>query len=94
MSEEILNVLQGDSTTREIVKFCETPRTTDEIVKRLGVYYKEIRDSSKPEYDLRNRAGTRLRKLEKIKAVTYDKEKRVWKSELLALELLSKFFGM
>jgi hypothetical protein len=89
----IYSVISKDEDAREILTYCETPRSTDEIISH--VY--NIKRSKKPascgdDQTVRTIVGSRLAKLESIKAIYF--ENNMWITSDTAKQILAKYFGL
>lgn len=83
LTEEQIRVLMLDSTNRKIAVFCITPRTSQEIVKKVAGPY--------PEETFQSVVGQALQQLESTKALTFSQDK--WKTSERTVNVLKKYFG-
>ena len=93
---EIYKQLAGDEVSREILRFCESPKSTEEIMKDVFRYYRYEKgyDWYKKVEDIRDAVGARLYSLGKIDAISYDASQNKWKTQEIALSVMKKYFGM
>jgi hypothetical protein len=83
LTEEQYRILMMDSTNRKIAVFCITPRTSQEIVKKIAGNYEEE--------SFQSVVGQALRMLESNEALTFSQGK--WKTSERTVEVLNKYFG-
>ena len=92
----IYEQINTDEDSREILTYCKTPRTSDEIVEHLWktkrAIYPVSYGSKNAEQKIRTIVGLKLGVLEKNKALSFVNNK--WETSETAISILAKYFGL
>lgn len=92
---DIYAKLIHDDVSRQILTFCKSPRSTEDIMEHILGYLRNVKGfvkTYKGIEDVRGRVGGMLDSMEEAGAISFEKDK--WKITLSALSILEKYFGL
>ncbi len=93
MSLDQYKAILYDETSRRILNFCKTPKTTEEINNEIwGYSHNHYPSVNIDKSNIDRIVAPRLGNLEEVGALQYDEGK--WKFTQAATDVLSKYFGI